>query len=808
MDTKTDALTSKIDALTSKTDALTSLYTYEGAKQEVLKHKAFFRDAGCHFMLIHMGGIKEIITEYGSSFAMAVLENQAGLFYGFFESRGIEAVCFRVVKDCFGAFFCGASDRESESFADSLLEKLKNSYYGRGNDMDPQIRIALCHIPYADWTSRDVMVKAGAAVESIPEGTSGTAVYKDGMEETPAYTPSPDHTLRLPAEDLTDYDSTFIAFAVRMLSGSRDLDSNTDIVIQRIGWQYGFDGVYINEFVDGHLIKTTNKWTRKDGIVIPDGGTFDFSDWDGFFVNFDERGFNIALDVHNMNFSERDMAFFEQEDIRSFINILLYSHDVPIGYIYCGKSEPVEELDHKTLCTLAHLSRIIAAFVSLRIEQGKQLDRIQSLSVDNQTGLLTYAAFQRKLRHLLRHIRPERTYAILSADISHFSHLNENFGYAEGDRVLHLFSKMLKSGKKDHITSCHVDADRFLIFMEEESRDAILEQIHEISSKFENYLNDRYPSSDLRVVTGVYYISNPNKDLLYMIDSANHARKSIKQSFTESVAVYTDEFRNKRHKLLDVVGSLHGAIDQGYIEAFLQPKFSMVHRTIVGAEALVRWRKPDGSYRFPDQFIPILEDAGLIVDLDMCVFRQVLTALARWQKDGKTLIPISVNFSRVHFRDENFYQKIVSITEEYGIDNHYIEVEVTESSFGENRENLYLQLRQLREVGFLVDIDDFGTGYSSLNMLMSAPVDIVKVDKSFIDHYETKEEQRYINQIGNLILSADKKIIFEGVETEDQIRMLTEYGYDHAQGYFFSRPIPLPEFEQKYIYARTGGNNA
>lgn len=112
-----------------------------------------------------------------------------------------------------------------------------------------------------------------------------------------------------------------------------------------------------------------------------------------------------------------------------------------------------------------------------------------------------------------------------------------------------------------------------------------------------------------------------------------------------------------------------------------------------------------------------------------------------------------------------------------------------------------MQLQRLREYGFSVDIDDFGTGYSSLNMLMSAPVDIVKVDKSFIDHYETQAEQTYINQIGSLILSADKKIIFEGVETEDQINVLTNYGYEYAQGYFFSRPIPLPDFEEKYIYS-------
>lgn len=159
------------------------------------------------------------------------------------------------------------------------------------------------------------------------------------------------------------------------------------------------------------------------------------------------------------------------------------------------------------------------------------------------------------------------------------------------------------------------------------------------------------------------------------------------------------------------------------------------------------------------------------------------------------MIPISVNFSRVHFRNADAYEKIIRLAKQYGVDPKYIEVEITESIFSSDRANLYNQMSKLRENGFKIDIDDFGTGYSSLNMLLFAPVDNVKVDKSFIDRYETRDEKEYINQIGNLILSAKKKIIFEGVETEEQVLLLTGYGYDWAQGYLFSKPVPVPEFE-------------
>ncbi|MDO5398985.1 MAG: EAL domain-containing protein [bacterium] len=279
-----------------------------------------------------------------------------------------------------------------------------------------------------------------------------------------------------------------------------------------------------------------------------------------------------------------------------------------------------------------------------------------------------------------------------------------------------------------------------------------------------------------------------------------HVWKHAKKDKYKPYAIYSDDFANERQTRLKIIGSVHSAIENGEIEAFMQPKFSMKTMEVVGAEALSRWRNPDGSYKFPGQFIPLLEDVGYIIDVDFCIFEQVLCVMAKWKESGKKMIPVSVNFSRQHINHDDFVTRIKKLTAKYGVEPKYIEIEITESAFMKKPEKMMKFMRELREEGYKIDIDDFGTGYSSLNMLLDVPVDIVKIDKSFIDDYDTQTKREYINQIGNLIHTARKDIIFEGVETYDQIKFLTECGYENAQGYVFSKPIPMKEFEEKYIY--------
>jgi EAL domain-containing protein (putative c-di-GMP-specific phosphodiesterase class I) len=306
--------------------------------------------------------------------------------------------------------------------------------------------------------------------------------------------------------------------------------------------------------------------------------------------------------------------------------------------------------------------------------------------------------------------------------------------------------------------------------------------------------------SDTQISSGIYFLRSADEDITIAMDNANLARRSIKGRSDIPGGVYTERMRKKRSHDQTIASEVWNAMTSGAIELFLQPKFDLKTRKIIGAEALTRWRNPDGSYKMPFEFIDVLENVGYITHLDMYIYEQVLKCLAEWKRDGKTLIPISVNFSRKHNNDPDFVAKVARLAEFYGVDKNLIEIEITESCFTQDVKNLFTNMRKLRENGFKIDIDDFGTGYSSLSVLLEAPVDIVKVDKVFIDDIGNSERSReYIDRICSLIRTTRKEIIFEGVETEEQAQILAESGHSMAQGWLFDRAISVKEFNDKYM---------
>lgn len=595
------------------------------------------------------------------------------------------------------------------------------------------------------------------------------------------------------------YDSAFVSYAIRCLSETEDLESTLEALLEETGRKFHLDNVILSEFIGNGLTKVTNRWSADKREEEPQNEIWNVENWDGFLAGFDHTGVNFVPDVSKADFSERDSAFFRENNIHSFLNVLLYGNEKPIAYITYNKHVKGDNKHGDDVRTLIYLSNVLATYVNRRIAKRNDRSKIEELSVDELTGLYNYAAFQRKVRKRLKNREQQKVYAIVATDISYFSSLNENFGYDEGDRVLRDMARMLKMNVGYAQMVCRSTADRFLTLEVADSRAEIEETIVNASDTFTKYLKRQYPLIGLRITSGIRYVEDQVESIRRLIDEANHARKSIKHSFTDYYSVFTDEMHARRESILHIVGSVQAAIDGGYIEAFLQPKFSISQKSVIGAEALVRWRNPDGTYKFPDEFIPVLEDSGLIVDLDLCIYKQVLQLLSRWKKEGKKLIPISVNLSRVDFEVTDFSRIIIDMATKYGISPEYIEIEVTESCLSSNVKNMYNQLDEFRRAGFKVDMDDFGTGQSSLNMLMSAPVDVIKVDKSFLNHSHTEQEKEYIKQICNLINIADKEGIFEGVETEEQLSLLSNCGCDAAQGYYYSKPITIQQFESKFI---------
>lgn len=285
------------------------------------------------------------------------------------------------------------------------------------------------------------------------------------------------------------------------------------------------------------------------------------------------------------------------------------------------------------------------------------------------------------------------------------------------------------------------------------------------------------------------------------MESANLARKLVKEQGGSGICVYKEEMRAKRDDAIQITGRFYGAMQQGELEVYLQPKFNLEERKIYGAEALARWRTKTGEMIMPGRFVPPLENIGYVVDLDFYIYEQLLRAMKRWKKAGKELFTISTNFSRRNFESggKNFAGRLKHMADHYGIDPKYIEVEVTESVVVENVDELKRVLSELEKFGFRIAIDDFGTGYSSLGVLLEIPADVVKIDKSFTDRINLKEQRNFVSQMGNFIHSAKEEVIFEGIETEEQLQFLRGCGFLYGQGYLFDRPIPLEEFERKYM---------
>lgn len=425
---------------------------------------------------------------------------------------------------------------------------------------------------------------------------------------------------------------------------------------------------------------------------------------------------------------------------------------------------------------------------------------IERLSTtDPVTGLLNRATFKERTIAYLAQSDPEKEYALVYSDINDFSYVNDNFGYDSGNTMLFELGAVINS-HPGTVYACRINSDFFLSFMEGDSREQMTESVRRRDLQFGKRQRDKYPASELMVTTGICFVDQLDCDVTVEMDNANLARRKAKQNKSDPLCVYYQDLRIARTREKIIAAELHGAIENRNVELFLQPKFMLDTRSIIGAEALVRWRNPDGSYRMPVEFIEILEKVGYIIELDFFMYEEVLKCLKRWQALGTKLIPISVNFSRLHNNYTNFVERVVTLCRQYQVDPRYIEIEVTESAFASDVDMMMSNMTLLRDAGFSIDIDDFGKGYSSLSFLMGSPIDTVKVDKAFVDGIEVSEKHReYIKQMCMLIKATEKEIIFEGVETQNQADFLCSCGFTKAQGWLLDKAVPVPVFEERYL---------
>lgn len=425
-------------------------------------------------------------------------------------------------------------------------------------------------------------------------------------------------------------------------------------------------------------------------------------------------------------------------------------------------------------------------------KKNQQLEHI--LYVDSVTGDHSYQYFCDKGQEILT--QTDRKAACIVMDIEDFKLVNELFGHKKGDEMLCHIARLWKEWLQEGELYGRRIADRFVVLAFYEEKDEFIQRVEQFIENIGNTKIDGWGGYVLHPKLGIYYVEDNSDDIQKIQNYAVMAYSTVKKEQAMTYAVYDDTFKNQmlEQKIME------DKMAQAYIEeefiVYFQPKYDAVTRELAGAEALIRWKKTDGTLIPPFRFIPVAEKSGFVIKLDQYIFSQVCRQQKMWREKGKELVPISVNLSREHLKGEDFIQQYWDIWKESQIPIESIELEITESAIFENQGEFKEIVDKLHALGFRILMDDFGTGYSSLMMLKTIPIDVMKLDKSFVDDYRDPRGQKIISCVVQLAKNMDISVTAEGVETEEQYEFMKQLGCNQIQGYYFAKPMPAEEFEE------------
>lgn len=416
---------------------------------------------------------------------------------------------------------------------------------------------------------------------------------------------------------------------------------------------------------------------------------------------------------------------------------------------------------------------------------------INQFQYDRLTGLYSKEFFYQKVRERLNE-NPEKEYVIVSSNIENFKLYNDTFGTRAGDQLLCESALALRRMVGEKGICGRYSADRFLCLQEREQemkdRRSFFEKAHTASSDKMHQISIKW---------GIYEIADPSIPIEQMCDRALLAADSIKGQYNLHFAVYDDALRSKLLREQAITDAMEAALKEEQFIVYFQPKYSLNEECMVGAEALVRWIHPEWGFMSPGVFIPLFEKNGFIPHLDRYIWEQVCARLRDWKDKGYPLLPVSVNVSRADIYQMNLVETLVEITQKYDVNPAYLHLEITESAYAENPEQIISTVSRLRNLGFIIEMDDFGSGYSSLNMLNQMKMDILKLDMKFIQNEMAKPVNHSIlNYVISMSHGIGLSVVAEGVETREQLERLREIGCDYVQGYYFAKPMPHTEYEE------------
>lgn len=535
-------------------------------------------------------------------------------------------------------------------------------------------------------------------------------------------------------------------------------------------------------------------------------------------INRDVLGM-ILEDYYDIVYAENGKEALEKiNEYREKLSVILLDLMMPVmdGFTVLEKVKNDEQLNHIPVIVLTaeksaelralqmgaadfitkpfDMHEVILARVSRIIELSEGRKLISAAEHDHLTMLYNKNFFF-EYANRIHNYHPEWHMDAVVINIDQFHTINALNGFEFGDNVLRILGNEIRSflAETEGIAS-RFEADRFDIYcIQQPDYQVVLD-------RFQNKLNELSETANIRLRMGVKPW-NEDVEPVVLFDCARTACNKVRGDNMTHLMIYDEDMRMREMLGQRLMNDLHQAVDEHQFTVYYQPKYNIQvdPPRLTSAEALIRWKHPELGMISPADFIPLFEGNGQIRIVDNFVWAEAAHQIAEWKEKYDITIPVSVNLSRVDVFDPSLEDRLRHLIVDNSLDFKDMKLEVTESAYTENGEQLISLISHLREIGFEIEMDDFGSGYSSLNMLSSMPIDILKMDMKFIRNIEHSETDfRLVKLVLDIARYLDVPVIAEGVENENQLKMLKDAGCDIVQGFYFSRPVP-PDIFEKYI---------
>ena len=423
------------------------------------------------------------------------------------------------------------------------------------------------------------------------------------------------------------------------------------------------------------------------------------------------------------------------------------------------------------------------------LEQYNDLDETTFAEYDRVTLLPSVDVFKNIVKNNIKNSIINNTSAsLILFDIDNFKHVNDSFGHEFGDSMLRIISSEVRNSINREVLMCRYSGNTFILFQNSESE--IEKTIEEIFNVFKQSHEDIY----LTISMGISVVPKDGISYDFLLKNADIAMYEAKQNGKNNYKFFSNEMGNKVVKEYALQKELRTSLENNEIYVVYQPKVSLEDSTVQGFEALARWNNKKFGEISPGKFIPLAEESKMIVPIGSFVLEEACRKIKFLSSKGYTDFKIAVNLSEVQFQEEIVINVLRKLIKKYQISSRHLELEITESMFMKSFESNLKVLEEIKDMGITIALDDFGTGYSSFSYLTKLPIDVLKIDRSFIlDVCTNPKEKCMVEGIIRLAHQLGIQVVAEGVEEEEQVEYLKAIFCDFVQGYYFSRPKPFNE---------------